>query len=86
MFKETLDQQRALKELAYAKISRAEIRYAWSYILEHKWYMSERLGRDVGLKVAAVDFFENVQPRQTPLRRSERNALPPRLPFMRPLY
>jgi hypothetical protein len=86
MFKETLDQQRTLKKLAHVKLSRAEVRYAWPYILEHKWYMSESLGRDVGLKVAAVDFFENVQLRQTPSRRSERNALPPRLPFMRPLY
>jgi transitional endoplasmic reticulum ATPase len=28
-------------------------------IQEHKWYLSERLGRDVGCKVAALDLMEN---------------------------
>jgi hypothetical protein len=28
-------------------------------IPNHKWYLSERLGRDVGMHVAAVDFVEN---------------------------
>ena len=28
-------------------------------IPDHKWYLSERLGRDVGTRVAAVDFIEN---------------------------
>lgn len=28
-------------------------------IQEHKWYLSERLGRDVGCKVAALDLVEN---------------------------
>ncbi|HEV8591242.1 MAG TPA: DUF4032 domain-containing protein [Pyrinomonadaceae bacterium] len=28
-------------------------------IPDHKWYLSERLGRDVGMRVAAVDFIEN---------------------------
>ncbi|HET7294462.1 MAG TPA: DUF4032 domain-containing protein [Vicinamibacteria bacterium] len=28
-------------------------------VLEHKWLLSERLGRDVGLRVAAVDYFDN---------------------------
>ena len=32
-------------------------------ILEHKWLLSERLGRDVGLRVAAVDYVENMQAR-----------------------
>ena len=34
-------------------------RDAWPRILEHKWLLSERLGRDVGLRVAAVDYLEN---------------------------
>ncbi|HKX83130.1 MAG TPA: DUF4032 domain-containing protein [Pyrinomonadaceae bacterium] len=29
-------------------------------IPDHKWYLSEQLGRDVGTRVAAVDFLENV--------------------------
>jgi hypothetical protein len=30
-------------------------------IREHKWYVSECLGRDVGLFVAAFDYFLNIQ-------------------------
>ncbi|MBV8828971.1 MAG: DUF4032 domain-containing protein [Acidobacteriaceae bacterium] len=29
---------------------------------DHKWYLSEALGRDVGIRVAALDYFENVKP------------------------
>lgn len=25
----------------------------------HKWYLSENLGRDVGMRVAVLDFYEN---------------------------
>lgn len=85
MFKKTLDQQRALKKLARVKLSSAEARIAWPHIQEHKWYLSERLGRDVGMKVAAVDYFENVRPPHTMSLRNGRNTLPPRLPFMQPL-
>jgi transitional endoplasmic reticulum ATPase len=28
----------------------------WPRILQHKWLMSEKLGRDVGLRVACIDF------------------------------
>jgi len=35
---------------------------------DHKWYLSERLGRDVGTKVTAVDLIENFYepPRRKP--------------------
>jgi transitional endoplasmic reticulum ATPase len=32
----------------------------WEKIIEHKWVLSERLGRDVGLRVACVDYVENI--------------------------
>lgn len=32
----------------------------WSKILQHKWVLSERIGRDVGIKVACIDFIENI--------------------------
>jgi hypothetical protein len=38
----------------------------------HKWILSERLGRDVGLHVAAIDYFENVHPRNPRARVVER--------------
>jgi transitional endoplasmic reticulum ATPase len=33
----------------------------WPRILQHKWLMSEKLGRDVGLRVASIDFLENME-------------------------
>lgn len=53
-------EQRALKVLTGLELSKDEAGFFWPRILDHKWYMSERLGRDVGLRVAAVDYFENV--------------------------
>lgn len=31
----------------------------WPKILQHKWLLSEKLARDVGLRVACIDFLEN---------------------------
>ena len=53
-------EQRALKVLTGLELGVDEASFFWPRILDHKWYMSERLGRDVGLRVAAVDYFENV--------------------------
>ena len=62
------EEQEVLKELAGVKLGQAEARAEWPRMLEHKWLMSERLGRDVGLRVAALDYFENVRlPRHTRL-------------------
>ena len=33
----------------------------WPKILQHKWLMSEKLHRDVGLKTACTDFLENME-------------------------
>jgi len=46
---------------ASACITTDEARAKLPQTLKHKWYVSERLGRDVGLRVAAVDYFENVR-------------------------
>ncbi len=32
----------------------------WPKILQHKWLLSEKLARDVGLRVACIDFLENM--------------------------
>jgi transitional endoplasmic reticulum ATPase len=32
----------------------------WLKILQHKWFLSEKLGRDAGIKVACLDYIENV--------------------------
>lgn len=60
------EEQKVLKELAGVRLKPAEARAEWPRVLEHKWFVSERLGRDVGLRVAALDYFENVRlPRHT---------------------
>ncbi len=33
----------------------------WSKILKHKWFLSEKVGRDVGYRVASIDFIENME-------------------------
>jgi transitional endoplasmic reticulum ATPase len=33
----------------------------WPKILQHKWLLSEKLRRDVGLRVASIDFLENME-------------------------
>lgn len=76
-------QRRALRKLAGVKLSAAEAQAVWPRLLEHKWLLGERLGRDVGLRVAAVDYFENIQPPRPRVSIwTERDALPPRLPMM----
>ncbi len=55
------EEQRLIKELAGVRLTDAEARAEWPRVLEHKWFISERLGRDTGLRVAALDYFENVR-------------------------
>ncbi|MBV8553532.1 MAG: DUF4032 domain-containing protein [Acidobacteriaceae bacterium] len=43
------------------RIDPTEIDQYWSEIQNHKWFLSERLGRDVGTGVAALDYFENIR-------------------------
>lgn len=33
----------------------------WPMVLKHKWLLSEKLGRDVGLRTACIDFLENME-------------------------
>jgi hypothetical protein len=56
-----LRERRALRHaIAGIAVDTSTAQAAWPRIMEHKWYVSERLGRDVGLHVAAIDYFENV--------------------------
>lgn len=40
--------------------SEDEAKRRWHELLEHKWYMSERAGYDVGMAEAAVDYFRRL--------------------------
>ena len=74
---------RRIRQLTAVKLSQSEACAVWPRILDHKWYLSERLGRDIGLRVAAVDYFENIYQAPTIYRR--RDTLPRRLRMMQPL-
>ena len=77
---------RSLRKLAGVKVSASEASAEWPRVLEHKWLVSERVGRDVGLRVAAADYFENIRPsRARATRRARGGGHPPRLPKMMPL-
>ena len=45
------------------------------HILRHKWFLSEQLGRDVGVKVACLDYMENTDSIPTELEEIERDHL-----------
>lgn len=83
------DAQRTLNALAGVNLSAPEARELLPRLREHKWYVSERLGRDVGWRVAAADYFENIRQTARPsadsFTRARGNTVPPRLPMMRPL-
>jgi transitional endoplasmic reticulum ATPase len=48
-------------ECSGAKLDPEAAADLWPRILQHKWLMSEKLGRDVGLRVACIDFLENME-------------------------
>lgn len=45
----------------YELNSEEEAEKVWQEILEHKWYMSEKAKRDVGLEAAALDYFKRLK-------------------------
>jgi len=47
-------------ELSNHKFDPDTAQIIWSQILQHKWVLSEKIGRDVGIKVACVDFIDNI--------------------------
>jgi len=46
--------------LAGIRYTEAEAKLLWVNLLSHKWEMSQKMGRNVGIRVAALDFFSNV--------------------------
>ncbi|WP_319547901.1 AAA family ATPase [Desulfogranum marinum] len=44
----------------------------WQKILQHKWVLSEKLGRDVGTHVSCLDFMENIEFRDHTSQESEK--------------
>lgn len=65
-------EQILLKEYTGASFAKKEAGEIWQKVMDHKWYISERLGRDTGYKVAAVDFMENIY--EAPVKSSRKTG------------
>jgi hypothetical protein len=52
-------ERKLLSKYTGRHVTEREANYLWPRIADHKWYLSERLSRDVGFHVAAVDYVEN---------------------------
>ncbi len=76
-------EKQTIKKLTGINLRANDAAAVWPRILEHKWFISERLGRDTGLKVAAIDYFENVY--RVPATWQRKDLLPPRLRMFSPL-
>ncbi len=48
-----------LMALTHKRFDPNEARNLWNDILVHKYFMSEKLGRNVGVRVAVLDFLDN---------------------------
>jgi hypothetical protein len=60
------DAQVLLEEFTGKKFVRDEADAVWANVLKHKWNISEKLDRDVGFRVAAIDFMENFYQKNQP--------------------
>ncbi|MBX7172347.1 MAG: DUF4032 domain-containing protein [Pyrinomonadaceae bacterium] len=69
------DEQVLLQEFTGQQLSRNNAETVWENVLNHKWNMSERLGRDVGFKVAATDYFENFYQTNIEKMQTEKTAV-----------
>src|SRR6266404_8403222 len=59
LFRGPSRQRNLLRVYTGDDISESEAQNLWNRITDHKWYISERLSRDVGFHVAAIDYVEN---------------------------
>ena len=57
-FKPSLE-QKFLLEYTGKNFPAGQAERIWLRVIDHKWHMSEKLNRDVGLRVAAVDYIQN---------------------------
>jgi hypothetical protein len=53
------DAQVLLRGFTGLEFARSEADSIWADVLNHKWTISEKLQRDVGFRVATIDFVEN---------------------------
>lgn len=69
------DERALIRALAGIDLAPSDAARVWPRIQDHKWYLSERLGRDVGPRVAALDYLENIEPLRRRVRGLKANIL-----------
>ncbi len=52
-------EQIVLRKFTGEHFTKEEAACVWEKVIDHKWYIGERLKRDVGEHVAAIDYIEN---------------------------
>jgi hypothetical protein len=52
-------EQIRLKNYTGKNFGKEEASYLWGRILDHKWLISEKLKRNVGFRVASIDYLDN---------------------------
>ncbi len=48
-----------LYALVHKRYGAEEARHLWEEVVRHKYFMSQKIGRNVGIKVAALDYLDN---------------------------
>lgn len=59
---------RLIQSLVDLEYNEKEAEKLWEILLEHKYIISKSLGRNVGIKVAAIDYFTNIADGLKPLQ------------------
>lgn len=68
-------EQSNLKTLVGREFDQQEAEFVWERVNDHKWYLGERLKRDVGTRVAAIDYVENFYESKTVGKNSQTDAV-----------
>lgn len=58
---ETTDYSAAIFDASGIKFDEAISADLWQKVMDHKWILSEKLGRDVGFRAACIDYLDNFE-------------------------
>lgn len=70
-----------LEKVTGKKYPQEKAEYLFARISDHKWYVGEKLERDVGFYVAAIDFLENFTDTESDFNKNSGNCDNSKLKF-----
>jgi len=71
-FSSNEDYSARIFEISGYKVNPEMAQDIWTQMQHHKWVLSEKMSRDVGIKVACVDYIENVFSAENSLHESQK--------------